>query len=197
MAWSAERDADGNWKEDIVMKGIETVRRDWCQLTSETMTKIIEIILKQNDVKGSVKYFRDVVEKLHLGGIDIEKLVITKTITKRPESYIGVQPHVEVIKKFRQRNSLEIPGIGDRIGYVIVKGPQLLSKRAEDPAYVKEKGMKVDSQYYIDNQLLPPLERIFSALGVDFVSRVPDSPYVRRIHVCKKLFKQFRRGHRC
>ena len=167
MAWALERDKDGKWKEYMVMRGIETVRRDWCELTSETMSRIIEIILKQDDVKESVKYFRDVVESLLRGEIDLDKLTITKTITKRPESYVGIQPHVEVIKKFKERNSLEIPGIGDRIGYVIVKGTQLLSKRAEDPAYVREKGIRVDSQYYIDNQLLPPLERIFSALGID------------------------------
>jgi DNA polymerase I len=167
MAWSVEKGKDGGWKEDVIMKGIETVRRDWCELTSETMGQIIEIILKHNDVKEAVNYFRGVVKKLLDGEIDIEKLVITKTITKRPEAYVGVQPHVEVIKKMKQRGDLDIPGVGDRIGYVIVKGTQLLSKRAEDPDYVREKGLKLDSQYYISNQMLPPLERIFSAISVD------------------------------
>jgi len=167
MAWSVERGDDGEWKEETIMKGIETVRRDWCELTSETMRQIIEIILKHNDVKEAVRYFGDVVKGLLAGRIGIEKLVITKTITKRPESYVGVQPHVEVVKKMRQRRVLDMPGVGDRIGYVIVKGTQLLSKRAEDPAYIKEKGLVVDSQYYISNQMLPPLERIFCAIGVD------------------------------
>ena len=166
MAWSMEKGKDG-WKEDIVMKGIETVRRDWCELTSETMRKIIEIILKRNDVKEAVNYFRCVVNQLLDGKIDIEKLVVTKTMTRRPEAYAGVQPHVEVIKKMMSRNMMEIPGVGDRIGYVIVKGTQLVSKRAEDPNFVRENGLRIDSQYYIDNQMLPPLERIFSALGVD------------------------------
>ena len=43
----------------------------------------------------------------------------------------------------------------------------MLSKRAEDPEYIKEKNLKIDSNYYIKNQLLPPLERIFSVIGVD------------------------------
>ena len=160
------RDKDGTWKDDIVMKGIETVRRDWCELTGETMKSIIEILLKKNDTKEAVDYFKKVVESLLKGRIDIEKLVITKTITKRPEAYVGVQPHVEVIKKMKQRNSMDVPGVGDRIGYVIVKGMGMLSKRAEDPAHVRENGLSVDSRYYIDNQLLPPLERIFSAIGI-------------------------------
>ncbi len=166
MGWSMEMGNDNKWKDGIVMKGIETVRRDWCELTGETMKTIIEIILKENDVKQAVDYFKGVVNGLLKGDVDIDKLVITKTITKRPEAYVGVQPHVEVIKKMRMRNEMEIPGVGDRIGYVIVKGMDLMSKRAEDPLYVKEKGIGIDSRYYIDNQLLPPLERIFSAIGV-------------------------------
>jgi len=166
MAWSVEPGKGGEWKDSTVMKGIETVRRDWCELTGEAMRTIIEIILKKNDVKEAVKYFNSVVNDLQQGKTDIEKLVITKTITKRPEAYAGVQPHVEVIKKMKQRNEMEMPGVGDRIGYVIVKGMDLVSKRAEDPTYVREKGLSLDSRYYIDNQLLPPLERIFGAIGV-------------------------------
>ncbi|UCD02879.1 MAG: hypothetical protein JSV63_03810 [Candidatus Aenigmatarchaeota archaeon] len=166
MGWSIQKGRDGEWHDDIVMKGIETVRRDWCELTGETMKDIIEIILKKNDVKEAVNHFKAVVNDLLKGDIDVEKLVITKTLTRRPENYAGIQPHVEVIKKMKQRNEMDIPGTGDRISYVIVKGMEMLSKRAEDPAYVKEKGIGIDSRYYIDNQLLPPLERIFEAIGV-------------------------------
>lgn len=167
MGWSMERGKDGQWTEGtIVMKGIETVRRDWCELTGEAMKTVIEIVLKKNDVKEAVNYFKIVVDDLLKGKTDIEKLIITKTVTKKPESYDGLQPHVEVVKKMKARNEMEIPGIGDRIGYVIIKGTELLSKRAEDPSYVKEKGLNIDPRYYIDNQLLPPIERIFGAIGI-------------------------------
>ncbi len=166
MGWSMFRDKTGEWKDDIVMKGIETVRRDWCELTGETMKEIIEIILKKNDTKAAVSYFKDVVKGLLDGDVDIEKLVITKTLTRRPEKYAGVQPHVEVVKKMEKRNDMDLPGVGDRIGYVIVKGMEMLSKRAEDPNFVRENGLSIDSKYYIDNQLLPPLERIFNAIGI-------------------------------
>ena len=43
----------------------------------------------------------------------------------------------------------------------------MLSKRAEDPDYIKANNLKIDSCYYVENQLLPPLERIFSVIGVD------------------------------
>jgi DNA polymerase I len=164
MAWSFEPTSDG-WAERIEMKGIETVRRDWCGLVSETTKEIIEIILKKDDTKAALKYFKTVIDDLLKRKIPIDKLVITKSMTKLPKSYAGIQPHIELVKKIQARSPGDAPGIGDRVGYVIVKGMGLLSKRAEDPIYVMEKGLEIDSQYYIENQLLPPLERIFGALG--------------------------------
>lgn len=169
VAWCftpVEKDGKIKWEEGIEMKGVETVRRDWCGLTSETLSNVIEIILKKNDVKRSVSYFKGVIEELVQGKIPLQKLIITKTMTKPPAKYVGVQPHIEVVKKIMSRNPAEAPGIGDRIGYVILKGTDLLSKRAEDPSYIEEKGLHVDPQYYIENQLLPPLERIFSSLRI-------------------------------
>ncbi|MEM5812280.1 MAG: DNA-directed DNA polymerase [Candidatus Aenigmatarchaeota archaeon] len=164
MAWCFEPVADG-WEEKIEMKGIETVRRDWCGLVSETTKNVIEIILKKDDTKAAVKYFRSVINDLLNRKIPVQKLIITKTMTKQPKTYLGMQPHIELVKKLQSRSPAEVPGIGDRIGYVIVKGTGLLSKRAEDPLYVMEKGLEPDAQYYIENQLLPPLERIFGVLG--------------------------------
>ncbi len=165
VAWKFEP-SNGGWKEGIEMKGIETVRRDWCELVSDTMKEIIDIIVKRDDQEEAVKRFGEIVRGLTSGKIPVEKLVVTKSLTRAPERYAGIQPHVELVKKMRIRNPQEAPGVGDRVGYVIVKGTSLLSKRAEDPNYIKEKGVQVDPKYYIENQLLPPLERIFGALGV-------------------------------
>jgi hypothetical protein len=82
------------------------------------------------------------------------------------KEYKGVQPHVELVKKLRERSPAEAPGLGDRVGFVIIRGPQLLSERAEDPEYVREHGLKIDSKYYIESQILPPIERVFEAIGI-------------------------------
>ncbi|MCD6590671.1 MAG: DNA polymerase elongation subunit [Candidatus Aenigmarchaeota archaeon] len=164
-AWSFEWDGE-KWVEKIETKGIETVRRDWCDLTSETIEQILNIILRRDDIKAAVEYFKKVANEVAKNKIPIEKLVITKTMTKSADGYAGVQPHAELVKKIKKRNPAEAPGIGDRIGYVIIKGLEMISKRAEDPSYVLEKGLEIDSKYYIENQLLPPLERIFNALGI-------------------------------
>ncbi len=185
VAWKFVKAADG-WAESIETKGIETVRRDWCDLVGLTVMDILIIVLKENDQKKAVDHFRHVVDRLLKNEIPLQNLVITKTMTKIPRNYVGVQPHIEVVKKIQSRNSGDVPGIGDRIGYVIVKGTQMLSKRAEDPTYVLEKGMQIDSHYYIENQLLPPLERLFGAMGVSKNELLGNGKQVGLLDVIRK-----------
>jgi DNA polymerase I len=163
--WSFEK-VDSHFEDEIIMKGIETVRRDWCDLVSETQENILKILLKEQDSKKAFIYFKDVVQRLQNNQIPLEKLVIIKGISKRLDQYKGVQPHVELVKKMKKRGEATIPGIGERVGFVIVKGPQMVSDRAEDPEYVKKNGLKIDSKYYIESQILPPLERVFEAIGI-------------------------------
>jgi DNA polymerase I len=163
--WSFEKVNNG-WKDELSMKGIETIRRDWCDLTSKTLFSVLNILLKEQDTKKAFNYAKDILAKLEKNQIPIEDLIVTKSISKSLKEYKGIQPHIELVKKMRQRSPVGVPGVGDRVGFVIVRGLQLMSDRAEDPEYVKQHGLKVDSRYYIESQLLPPLERVFEAIGI-------------------------------
>ncbi len=165
-ALSMEKDKDGNWTSKMEMKGIETVRRDWCTLTTETMNHVLQVILKEGDIKKASKYVREIIADLAAGKVPIEKLTVVKGITKEIDAYDGIQPHVELAKKIIARDASKRNMVGERLEYVIIKGNAMLSKRAEDPQFVKDNGLEIDSHYYIDNQILPPLERIFEACGV-------------------------------
>lgn len=165
VGWSFEKIGE-EWREKMVMKGIETVRRDWCELVGEVLQNVLNTILKEQNPRKALGYLRGIIKKLHSNEIEIEKLIITKGISKPLHEYKGVQPHIELVKRLRKRNKGSAPGVGDRIGFVIVKGVELISQRAEDPTYVKEHGLEIDSRYYIENQLLPPLERVFEAIGI-------------------------------
>ncbi len=164
--WKFDETPDGGWKDKIDMKGIETVRRDWCSLVTSVMNEILEIILKKGDVKKSIDIVRKTIDELKAGKVNVDDLTIVKGITKSPERYDGMLPHIELAKKMARRNPTEAPRMGDRIGFVIVKGNQMLSKRAEDPKYIKSHHTPIDSDYYINNQLLPPIERIFESMGI-------------------------------
>lgn len=159
-------EVEGKWKDSIDMRGIETVRRDWCQLVTDVMNHILELILRHGDVKKAIDYVKTVLLELRQGKVPLEKLTIIKGITKTPSAYKGVLPHIELAKKLYRRDPVHAPPVGGRIGFVIIKGNQMLSKRAEDPEYAKKHGLLIDSKYYIENQVLPPVARILSAVGV-------------------------------
>ena len=109
---------------------------------------------------------REVIEKIKRNEIPLEKLTIIKSITKSLDSYDGVLPHIELAKKLAKREPSNAPKVGDRIGFVIVAGNAMLSKRAEDPEYVREHHLQLDWNYYLTNQILPAIERIMQAIGV-------------------------------
>lgn len=58
------------------------------------------------------------------------------------------------------------PALGDRVAYVIVKGIKGAAAydKSEDPLYVLEHNVPIDTRYYLDNQLSKPLMRIFEPI---------------------------------
>lgn len=162
--WKFEPSKDG-WKNKIDMKGIETVRRDWCSLVTNTMNHILNTILTEGDVRESIEYVKKIIDDLKNNRVPLEELTVIKGITKKLDNYKGTLPHIELARKMERRDPT-FNSVGTRIGYVIIKGNQMLSKRAEDPEYVREHKLQIDSEYYIENQLLPPVLRILNAVGV-------------------------------
>lgn len=66
----------------------------------------------------------------------------------------------------RKRDPGSAPALGDRVAYVIVKSSKGAAayEKAEDPIYVLEHNLPIDTQYYLDNQLSKPLMRLFEPL---------------------------------
>jgi len=147
-------------KIDVV--GFEAVRGDWSEIAKETQMKVAEIILMTGDVNKAIEYVRKVIEDLRAGKIDIRKLVIWKTLTKRPEDYAAEQPHVTAAKIMQRLGYKITPGM--KIGFVIVKGAGPISKRAKPYFLVRPE--EVDVEYYIDKQVIPAAMRILSYFGV-------------------------------
>jgi DNA polymerase I len=96
----------------------------------------------------------------------VEDLILTRRYTKKKESYKSKQPHITVVEKIRSRGGI-VPAIGDRVPFVIIAGKGLFVDSAEDPEYVREHNIALDVNYYIQKQILPPVERILREFGVE------------------------------
>ncbi|KAH7033452.1 DNA polymerase delta catalytic subunit [Microdochium trichocladiopsis] len=145
-------------------KGIETVRRDNCLLVQTVIEKVLRMILIDQDVPGAQEYVKDTIADLLQNKIDMSKLVITKALTK--ESYDAKQAHVELAARMKKRDAGSAPGLGDRVAYVMVKGSSGSKnfENSEDPIFVLENNVPIDTRYYLDNQLAKPLGRIFEPI---------------------------------
>uniref|UniRef100_A0A3Q2LNK9 DNA polymerase n=1 Tax=Equus caballus TaxID=9796 RepID=A0A3Q2LNK9_HORSE len=147
-------------------KGLEAVRRDNCPLVANLVTASLRRLLIDRDPNGAVAHAQEVISDLLCNRIDISQLVITKELTRAAADYAGKQAHVELAERMRKRDPGSAPSLGDRVPYVIIgaaKGVAAYMK-SEDPLFVLEHSLPIDTQYYLEQQLAKPLLRIFEPI---------------------------------
>ncbi|KXS16767.1 DNA polymerase delta catalytic subunit [Gonapodya prolifera JEL478] len=164
-------------------KGIETVRRDSCLLVQNVLETSLRKILVERDVAGAVTYTKQIISDLLQNKIDMSQLVLTKQLTKN--DYTAKQAHVELAERMRKRDPGSAPNLGDRVGYVFVKGTKdsRAYENSEDPIYVLENNLPIDTQYYLNNQLSGPLERLYEPILGDKVKSLLNGDHTRVIQV--------------
>ena len=149
-------------------KGIETVRRDSCALVSNLITHCLDLILIDRNVDGAIEYVKRTIADLLTNRLDLSLLVISKSLGKSAHStdYVAKQAHVELAERMRKRDPRSAPAVGDRVAYVICKAAKGAPayEKAEDPIYVLEHDIPIDTAYYLTNQLQNPLERLFEPI---------------------------------
>jgi DNA polymerase delta subunit 1 len=150
--------------DKIDVKGLQVVRRDSCKFVRNTCKKLLETVLESPDPTHAVNMAREARDKLLNGEIDSEDLVLTKSLAAE---YKVSMPHVEVVKKMRERNPGSEPQIGSRVPFVVAKtkkGLDKLFEKAEDPVWAKENNVKLDYEYYFEHQLKKPVEDLLEPL---------------------------------
>ncbi|KAH9866079.1 DNA-directed DNA polymerase delta [Plenodomus biglobosus] len=152
-------------------KGIETVRRDNCRLVQTVIETSLRMLLIDQDPEGAQEFVKETISDLLQNKIDMSNLVITKALTKQEDKdgkggYANKQAHVELAERMKKRDAGSAPGLGDRVAYVMVRaatGARNFEK-SEDPIFVLENNLPIDTRYYLDNQLAKPLGRIFEPI---------------------------------
>jgi len=146
-------------KDRIKVVGFETIRRDWSYLAKEVQRKVLNIILKEGDTEKAYDYVREIIENIKDKKVDINNMIIQTQLKKSIESYQVEGPHVFVAKKMIEQG-IDVD-VGSVIRYVVAEGKGRVRDRAEIP----EEAKTYDADYYINNQIVPSVERIFDVLG--------------------------------
>lgn len=174
-------DKEGN-VISVDKKGVVIKRRDNCAYLRDLYTTLINLVMEKAPRWKIYEHVAEKVEALLAGNVDLEKLIITKSIK---ENYKTTNlPHVAVSKKMKERGKYVTAGT--RIRYIFIetdnkKDPQYV--KAEDPDYYLENrdSVKIDYMYYLEKQLITPIDEV---LQVKF----------GKADVLTNLFKLFKKG---
>ena len=144
-------------RDELVFKGLESVRTDWTRLAREVQGELYRRIFLQQPWQD---YLRGITVALLAGERDSD-LVYRKRLRRRLDDYQrNVPPHVQAARLCVGRG-LPVPGRGDWVEYVITTaGPE--------PAAAREASL--DYQHYLERQLAPVADGILGFLDTSFAA---------------------------
>ena len=146
---------------EIIAKGLELVRRDWAPIVKKTQEAVLMAILKEGDSNKAIKEVKKVFKRIKNGEVENKELIIHTQITKPLDQYKQVGPHVVAARKIEE-HGIKVTR-GTIVQYIIVRGKGSISQRAIPYEY--SEGYAYDKDYYINNQLIPAIERIMYSFG--------------------------------
>ncbi|XP_048866083.1 LOW QUALITY PROTEIN: DNA polymerase alpha catalytic subunit [Brienomyrus brachyistius] len=160
------------------LKGLDIVRRDWCDLAKECGNYVIGQILSDQNrdtiVENIQKHLIEVGEKVVSGDVPLSQFEIHKALNKDPQDYPDKKtlPHVHVALWINSQAGRKVKA-GDTVSYVICQDGSNLgpSQRAYSLEQLqKQPGLSLDTQYYLSQQVHPVVGRICEPIvGIDTV----------------------------
>lgn len=146
--------------------GLETQRRDNCEVVRYTMRKVFDLVMRQGKLVEAIRFSRSIIGAIKGRTIPLDMLAITAGYSKKMACYIQKQRHTEVIKKMIKRDPASAPNIGDRVSFIMIQSPKNAKtyESAEELMFAMENKIPYDADYYIERQLRKPLSRIMRYL---------------------------------
>jgi DNA polymerase-2 len=152
-----KRSAQG---DELVFKGLETVRSDWTQLAKGFQLTLYTLVFAQQDVR---QFIKQTIESVRAGSSD-KDLVYRKRIRRRLDLYVkNIPPHVKAARladeQFIARGKSARYQNKGWISYVMtINGPEPLEFLSS----------AIDYEHYVDKQIKPIADGILPFIGLSF-----------------------------
>jgi DNA polymerase alpha subunit A len=160
----------GKWEEKMEVKGLDMKRREYCGLSKEISSRILNDILSGDDTEVSIQriheYLREISAKMREHAIPVQKYIIFTQLGKGPKEYPNADSMPQVQVALREIARGKNIRKGDVISYVVTGDSKSTSepvaKRAYTPQDVlkADSGLQVDVEWYLGKQIFPPVERL-------------------------------------
>jgi len=149
--------------------GIVLKRRDNAPIVKDVYGGVIDILMKERDIKKALDYVDKCLQELVDGTVPIEKLIITKSLRsfyKNPQQIA----HKVLADRIGAREPGNKPTSGDRVPFVYIVNSNkkaLQGEKIETPTFIRENKLQIDYSFYITNQIMKPLLQLFGLVLED------------------------------
>lgn len=161
-------------------KGLDLVRRDWCEISKQAGFHILEIILsnrtKEEIIHLIFDFLKELGQKMDNDGFLVNEYEITKQLTKNVDDYADAKalPHVKVAKRLKEKGDQTIKQ-NAYIPYVVCidtsppdstignsgSNSKGLADRCYHPKEVESNpNLKLDITWYKENQIIASVSRL-------------------------------------
>ncbi|KAF1983689.1 DNA polymeras-like protein alpha catalytic subunit [Aulographum hederae CBS 113979] len=175
---------DGKYVEKLEVKGLDMRRREYCALSKETSSKLLNFLLSGEDAETVVSnihdYLRELTTKMREYTIPVQKYTIYTQLGKDPKEYPNgnSMPSVQVaLRLIAQGKHVKAK---DVMSFIITGSSNGSAEAAAKAAYTlpevmkADSGLKPDIDYYLHKQILPPVERLCAPISGTNITMLAD-----------------------
>jgi DNA polymerase elongation subunit (family B) len=150
--------------------GIVLKRRDNAPIVKDVYGGALDIILEEKDVKKAAEFVKSMLVKVMKSELPIEKFAVTKQLRDdykaMAKGYTGpatIPAHRILADRMTKRDPGNAPSVGERLRYVYIQNDKKLQgDKIETPEFMTENKLKLDSTFYITNQIQNPVAQLFA-----------------------------------
>lgn len=150
--------------------GIVLKRRDNAPIVKDVYGGALDIILEEKDVKKAAEFVKTMLVKVMKSELPIEKFAVTKQLRDdykaMAKGYDGpatIPAHRILANRMTSRDPGNAPSVGERVRYVYIQtDKKLQADKIETIEFMTENKLKLDSTFYITNQIQNPVAQLFA-----------------------------------
>eukprot|EP00172_Hildenbrandia_rubra_P001553 Plantae.Rhodophyta-Hildenbrandia_rubra.ctg21211.p1 GENE.Plantae.Rhodophyta-Hildenbrandia_rubra.ctg21211~~Plantae.Rhodophyta-Hildenbrandia_rubra.ctg21211.p1 ORF type:complete len:1075 (+),score=121.41 Plantae.Rhodophyta-Hildenbrandia_rubra.ctg21211:1897-5121(+) len=156
-------------------KGIETVRRDSCAVVQKTLEKSLRVLFETCDVSRVKRSVQRTMRRVLSGRLPLSEFIFRKEVRLGAYKEGHLPPAAIVATKAMEVDPRAAPRYGERVPFVVIydkPGAPLKDSVCSPEMFLeaqKAGTSRLNATYYITKQILPPLDRLFSLLGVKVI----------------------------
>lgn len=163
--------------------GVALKRRDNAPIVKDVFGGALDILMEKRDIRPAQEFVKDMLVRVLKNELPMEKYIITKQLRDDYKNPAQIA-HRVLADRMGERDPGTAPQVGDRLPYIYVasrKDEKKQGDKIEHVDYVRAKGLKPDTEFYISNQIQNPVAQLF-ALAIENLDGYKSKVNYEKLH---------------